>query len=169
MHCRLFTAFASDPAKASQQDDEAWQAGFKLSYDVGSSVLRGRQQLPALCIDAATGGSHLMRLALQHQELVAAPTPVAGQGTQLPPATLTTLQPNHLRWCVPLVVMASVCWTQQAQHMLLITAGDTHSRSTFVSSIVSLFVCDWLSLRAALLSDTVVKTSCSKTDVVLLR
>ena len=81
VHCRLFTAFASEAARA-QQDDEAWQAAFKLSYDLGCSVLRARRQLPALGIDRATGGSHLMRLALQHQELVAAPQPVAGvQGT----------------------------------------------------------------------------------------
>lgn len=85
MHCRLFTAFASEAAKAQQDDDDkAWQAAFKLSYDVGSSVLRGRRQLPALGLDRATCGSHLMQLALQHQQLVAAPQPVAGQGAHTP-------------------------------------------------------------------------------------
>lgn len=92
MHCRLFSAFASETAEA-QPDDEAWQAGFKLSYDVGCSVLRGRQTLPALGIDTATGASHLMQLALQHQELVAAPAPVAGQGTHLPSVLTVLLNP----------------------------------------------------------------------------
>lgn len=89
MHCRLFTAFASYAAKARQDDDddddEAWLAAFKLAYDLGCSVLRGaRRQLPALGLDRATCSSHVMRLALQHQELVAAPQPVAGQGTIIP-------------------------------------------------------------------------------------
>ena len=84
MRCRLFTAFASEPVKAQQDDEKAWQAAFKLSYDLGCLILRGRRQLPALGLDRATCGSHLMRLALQHQELVAAPQPVAGQGTYIP-------------------------------------------------------------------------------------
>ena len=90
MRCRLFTAFASEAAKAQQDEDddddgdEAWRAAFMLSYDLGCSVLRGRQQLPALGLDRATCASHLMRLALQHQELLAAPQPVAGQGTYIP-------------------------------------------------------------------------------------
>lgn len=95
MHCRLFTAFASEAAKAQQDDDAAWQAGFKLSYDLGCSLLRGRRQLPALALERATGSSHLMRLALHHRDLVAAPQPVAGQGA-------------HLSACVPCTAIPSV-------------------------------------------------------------
>ena len=82
LHCRLYTAFASaDPRP--QEEDSTWQAAFKLSYDVGCSLLWGRQQLPSSHVEAAIGGSQLMALALQHQELVAPPKLVAEQGTPL--------------------------------------------------------------------------------------
>ena len=77
--CRLYTTFASATHHTQEQDD-TWQAAFKLSYELGCSVLRDAQALPPVHIDHATSGSHLMRLTMQHQQLVAAPTPVAGQG-----------------------------------------------------------------------------------------
>ena len=60
-----------------------------------------------------------MRLALQHQQLVAAPTPLAGQGTKHAPAVLIMLQFIRSQRCVK---MKLNCWTQQAQHMLLTKA-----------------------------------------------
>ena len=81
---RLYSAFASGQASPKEEDGD-WQAAFKLSYSLGCSVLRGRQQLPAPHIDQATGGSYLLQLALQHQQLMSTPTPVAGQGTCLLP------------------------------------------------------------------------------------
>jgi len=77
--CRLYTTFAL-AVHHTQEGDDTWQAAFKLSYELGCSVLRGTQALPPVHIDHVTSGSHLMRLTMQHQELVAAPTPVAGQG-----------------------------------------------------------------------------------------
>ena len=81
---RLYTAFASGKTSPKEEDSE-WQAAFELSYSLGCSVLRGRQQLPAPYIDHTTGSSHLLQLALQHQQLVATPKPAAGQGTCLLP------------------------------------------------------------------------------------
>ncbi len=78
--CRLHTTFAS-ATHHTQEENDTWQAAFKLSYELGCSVLRGTQALPPVHIDHVTSGSHLMRLTMQHQQLVAAPTPVAGQGT----------------------------------------------------------------------------------------
>ena len=77
--CRLYTTFAS-ATQHTQEGDDTWQAAFKLSYELGCSLLRGAHALPPVHIDHVTSGSHLMRLIMQHQELVAAPTPVAGQG-----------------------------------------------------------------------------------------
>ncbi len=77
--CRLYTTFTS-ATHHTQDEDDTWQAAFKLSYELGCSVLHGTQALPPVHIDHVTSGSHLMRLTMQHQELVAAPTPVAGQG-----------------------------------------------------------------------------------------
>ena len=78
--CRLFTAFAS-AAMQPQEEDATWQPAFKLSYDLGCLVLRSSQTLPPVQHDRVAICSHMMRLTMQHQELVAAPTPVAGQGT----------------------------------------------------------------------------------------
>ena len=79
---RLFTAFAS-AVPQPQEEDATWQPAFKLSYDLGCLVLRSSQTLPPVRHDRVAIGSHMMRLTMQHQELVAAPTPVAGQGTIL--------------------------------------------------------------------------------------
>ncbi|KAL0049173.1 hypothetical protein WJX82_008148 [Trebouxia sp. C0006] len=79
LHARLYTTFTS-ATHHTQDEDDTWQAAFKLSYELGCSVLHGTQALPPVHIDHVTSGSHLMRLTMQHQELVAAPTPVAGQG-----------------------------------------------------------------------------------------
>ena len=78
--CRLFTAFAS-AAPQPQEEDATWQPAFKLSYDLGCLVLRSSQTLPPVRHDRVAICSHVMRLTQQHQELVVAPTPVAGQGT----------------------------------------------------------------------------------------
>ena len=82
MLCRLFTAFASATPQP-QEEDATWQPAFKLSYDLGCLVLRSSQTLPPVQHDRVAICSHMMRLTMQHQELVAAPTPVAGQGTHI--------------------------------------------------------------------------------------
>ncbi|KAL0028971.1 hypothetical protein WJX77_009058 [Trebouxia sp. C0004] len=79
LHARLYTTFAS-ATHHTHEEDNTWQAAFKLSYELGCSVLCSTQALPPVHIDHVTRGSHLMRLTMQHQELFAAPTPVAGQG-----------------------------------------------------------------------------------------
>ena len=77
--CRLFTSFAS-AEQHSQGDDASWLAAFKLSYSLGASIMKGSQTVPSTPIAQATNGSHLMQLAMQHQQLTAPPAPVAGQG-----------------------------------------------------------------------------------------
>lgn len=106
--CRLYTTFAS-ATHHTQEGDDSWQAAFKLSYELGCSVLRGTQGLLPVHIDHMTSGSHLMRLTMQHQELVAAPTPVAGQGDC--PFTLNMTEQVHFCFIgdVALVFCTFVC------------------------------------------------------------
>lgn len=77
--CRLFTTDVSAVASPEDAEYDQWQKSFKLSYNVGAAVVKGTEFLPS-GLDQITSGSHLLRLCMQHQQLVAPPGPVAGQG-----------------------------------------------------------------------------------------
>lgn len=77
---RLFTSAALQHASQQGLDDDLWGKSFKLSYGVGAAVIKGTDSLPA-SIDESTSGSHILRLCMQHQQLVAPAVPVAAQGT----------------------------------------------------------------------------------------
>lgn len=91
-----------------------------LSYDLGCSLLRGRRQLPALALDRGTGSSHLMRLALQHRELMAAPQPVAGQGACLSAVFLVHYCCSGLSAAFPVHYCCGVLSTA----FMLLSSGD---------------------------------------------
>ena len=95
--CRLFTTAVSVVTSPQDAEHDQWQKSFIMSYDVGAALVKGTDFLPG-GIDHITSGSHLLRLCMQHQQLVAPPAPVAGQGKS---CSLLTGSPRVMRRHAP--------------------------------------------------------------------
>ena len=87
---RLYLSLNAAAIAEEEQEDADWRKSFKLSYSVGSAVVQ-KLDLLSGSLDARTSGSHLLRLSMQHHQMTAPPTPIAGQGT---PRALTPPFPD---------------------------------------------------------------------------